>query len=321
MFKKLNEILSCAGCFGIDISVQQDYPAIDTKKKTILRLNPGSSFSIGNPIIIDADPFLFVYNNTLFLFYEDLTFFNRGGTIKMVSTTDLTHWTNPITILDEKDVHFSFPYIFEDEGNVYLVPETGKDGTIRLYRAINEELTAFERLNNLLERECPKDCTIDLADNVIHKSNNTYYLFTSKQDKKGYLLELYISQNLIGPFTKHPYSPLLHSNKFGRNGGSLIEKDNLLYRVAQDCSETYGGNIHLMQIDQLTPLSYKEHVYKENIIPIGIDFYKKGGHQLNYVKYKGKIIVATDAKCDKPFYFVRIVNKILTKLHFRKPYV
>lgn len=321
MINKFKEILKPAGCFGIDISIQNDYPLIEAGKTSILRLNPGSKFSCGNPVIIDADPFLFVHNNTLFLFYEDLHFFGKGGVIKMMSTSDLKNWTKPITVIKEPGVHFSFPYVFEDAGNVYIIPETGKDGTIRLYEAKGNGLTSFERKQNIFERKGTDNYPIDLADNIVLKKDGVYYLFTSKQDKDGYILELYTSTNLTGPYTIHPAAPVQHSNKYGRNGGAIIAKGDKMYRVAQDCSETYGGDIHLMEIDELTPNSYKEHVFKENIIPKHIDYYKRGGHQLHFVNYKGKIIVATDAKQDKPFYFVRIVNKTLTKLHLRKRYV
>lgn len=315
MKDKLKEIFHTVCCFGIDVSIQQDIPLIEADKKTILRMEPGSRFSFGNPIIVNADPFLFVHNDTLFLFYEEMPFFCQGAHINMMSTTDLKHWTKPVTVIKEEGIHFSFPYVFEDNGKVYMVPETGKDGTVRLYRSTNEDLTQFERLDNLLERECPKDCLIDFADNIIHKKDNKYYLFTSSLYKEGYMLELYISDNLKGPYTLHPSSPLLCSHKYGRNGGAIITKGSKMYRMAQDCSGAYGDNMHIMEIDILTPNAYKEHVYKEKIIPKQLNFHKQGGHQLHFVTYHGKVIVTTDALRDRPFYFVRITNKLLKNLH------
>ena len=67
----MKEIAPFMECFGIDISIQDSKPLIDSKKRTILRLNAGSRFALDNPVRIDADPFLFVHNGTLFLFYED----------------------------------------------------------------------------------------------------------------------------------------------------------------------------------------------------------------------------------------------------------
>lgn len=306
-------------CFGIDVSIQDSMPIIDTNKKTILRLNPGNCFSVGNPVKIEADPFLFVHKDRLFLFYEDQTYYNKGGNINMVSTIDLVHWTTPVVILGDEGTHFSFPYVFEDDGNVYMIPETGWSGTIRLYKADNDNLTSFSFVKNLFERDSwPQGIIFDYADNVVYKKEGTYYLFTSLLDQNGYYLQLYTSTNLVGPYSRHPSTPLQHNKKHGRNGGSLIEHDGHLYRVAQDCSKTYGGDIHLLEIDELTPTSYKEHVFAENLIPKELGYYKNGGHQLNFAKFKDKVIVATDAKRDRCFYLLKPINKLLRNLKLIK---
>src|SRR5262249_60187968 len=36
--------------------------------------------------------------------------------------------------------------------------------------------------------------------------------------------------------------------------------DRRLYRPAQDCSRTYGGAIHVMAVDELTPDASREHI-------------------------------------------------------------
>ena len=299
-------------CFGIDISIQKDSPLIEKNKKTILQILPSSNLSFTNPVKIEADPFLFVYNDRLFLFYEDQTYFNKGGNINMVSTDDLSHWTKPIPILDDEGTHFSFPYVFEDNGNVYMIPETGWSGTIRLYKADDDSLTKFSFVKNLFERDKrPEGVIFDYADNVLYKKEEVYYLFTSLLDEKGYYLQLYIASSLEGPYKLHPSTPLQHNKKYGRNGGSLIESKGKLFRVAQDCSETYGGDIHLMEITDLSPVSYSETLYAENLMPKDLSFYKLGGHQLNFANFRGNIIVATDAKKDRCFYFLKPWHKLI----------
>lgn len=293
-------------CFGIDVSIQKDYPFIEKDKKTILRILPGSKLSIINPIKIEADPFLFVFKDRLYLFYEDQTYFNKGGNINMTSTDDLKHWTKPISILNDEGTHFSFPYVFEDNGSVYMIPETGWSGTIRLYKAADDTLTKFYFVRNLFERKKrPEGVIFDYADNVLYKKDGVYYLFTSLLDDKGYYLQLYTSHSLEGPYELHPATPLQYNKKYGRNGGSLIERGNQLFRVAQDCSETYGGDIHLMEITELSPSKYSERIYAEYLMRKDLPFYKQGGHQLNFAEFKGYIIVATDAKKDRCFYLLK----------------
>ncbi|WP_289705630.1 hypothetical protein [Bacteroides acidifaciens] len=298
-------------CFGIEISEVKSIFDMTAERKIIRRLDTSSLWNIVDPKVINADPFLFVHNGMLFLFYEETTAHNPGGRLWMVSTSDLKNWTAPLQISHEDNLHFSFPNVFEDGGEVYMIPETGWVGEIRLYKATDSSLTRFE-LDSVLMRRLEKNNSIifDFADNVLYKKDGIYFLFTSTLDSKGYQLQLYTSPTLRGPFVAHPCSPICHNLEFGRNAGSLIECDGSLYRPAQDCSQTYGGQVNVMKITQLTPEIYEETLFARHILPSSESFYRQGGHQLNYVDYKGSIIMATDAKRDRAFPVFRIADKI-----------
>ena len=314
----MKEIAPITECFGIDISIQDSKPLIDSEKKTLFRLNAGSRWSLKNPIKIDADPFLFVHKGWLFLFYEDLHYYQHGGNISMVKTNDLIHWTKPVNILDD-NFHYSFPLIFEDNGEIYLVPETGCNNTIRLYKADNDNLDSFTLVKNIFEQsERPPGIVYNFADNVIYKKDGFYYLWTSTFDGMTYTLHLFFSANIEEPFKEHPSTPIRTDNKFGRNGGPILEYKSKLYRVAQDCSEKYGGNLHLLEISELTPNSYKEYVFAENILPKNDILYQEGGHQLSFAEFKGKLIIATDFKCSRRFYLLKGWHKLLRALKLSK---
>ena len=298
-------------CFGIEISEVNSIFNMTAGRKVIRRQDAGSSWSIGEPKVINADPFLFAYNDRLFLFYEETTFHNPKGRLLMVSTSDLKNWTEPLQISNENNLHFSFPYVFEENGEVYMIPETGWVGEIKLYKATDGSLTNFELDTVLMKRDSKPDGIIfDFADNVLYKKNGIYYLFTSILDKDGYKLLLYTSDNLRGPYSQHPSSPLCHSMEFGRNAGSLIEYAGKLFRPAQDCSESYGGQVNVMEIAQLTPDEYEEKLYVKHLLPYNDIFHRQGGHQLNYVVFKDRIIMATDAKRDRSFPVLKIADKI-----------
>jgi hypothetical protein len=192
-----------------------------------------------------------------------------------------------------------------------MIPETGWVGEIRLYKAINKELTRFELDSVLMHRgEKTDNIIFDYADNVLYKKDGIYYLFTSILDNHGYQLQLYTSSNLKGPYCEHPSSPICHSLEYGRNAGSLIEYRGNLYRPAQDCTNTYGGQVNVMEITSLTTDRYAEKPYAHHILPSSETFYRQGGHQLNYATFMGRTIVATDAKRDRIFPVVRIVDRI-----------
>lgn len=298
-------------CFTANIAVQESKPLIDPHKRTIYDFHRGKWFSLGNPVVMQADPFLFVHGDTLFVFYEEMHLFGGHGVISMISTKDMHTFTKPVQITFEPECHFSYPMVFEDGGQVYMMPETGCDFNIRLYRAVSPDLTKFEPYKVILERsdEQKKTVLFDFADSCIYKKDGLYYLFTSYYVNNQYFMELYMSDHLEGPYKLHPKSPICSGNKYGRCGGQLIETEGHLYRPAQDCILQYGDQIHLLEIDELTPTSYREHTFKDNVLPKEQRKYKVGGHHVTFAYFGGKTVVATDAKHYCNFIVARMLKK------------
>lgn len=268
------------------------------------------------PILYMADPFLFVKDKELFLFFE-LQHWDDPGYIAMVKTTDLHNWTSPIVVLRES-FHLSFPFVFEDNGNIYMIPESQEADSIRLYKA-NEDLTSFTYVRTLIKKEKREDIHYNLNDNHVLFKDGKYYLFTSYQKDWMYYQELYMADDLLkGEFIRHPQSPICESNEFGRNGGSLIDYKGTLLRVTQDCHKDYGDNISLMEIIKLDDKYYEEKLYLRNVFPQN-SIFVDGGHQLNIVQFQGKYIYATDYKVYKWVWYklyVSIMKKL--GLHNRK---
>ena len=257
------------------------------------------------PKTIMADPFLFVFEDTLFLFYEDKSY-GKDAVISMSSTKDLTHWTKSCVVLKET-CHLSYPFVFEDDGDIYMIPETCALNEIRLYKA-NKTLTEFSYYSTLITDRIKRE-NFSFSDTSVKKLNSTYYLMTTICDSQNEL-KLFYSDNLIGPYKEHSQSPVVQSNKYGRNAGSLFEYGNKLYRVAQDCETGYGENIHLFEVVNISRENYLESLIRENLLDRNQDFYKFGGHQFNYTNFLGKNIVATDAKEYRIFFCMKIINKI-----------
>lgn len=298
-------------CFKIQI-LKSNNNTLDIKYATpLLRILHSRNCLSLNPTIIEADPFLFVKDDTLFLFYESKKLFSPG-VIKMTCTKDLCNWSKPIIVLDEP-FHLSFPFVFEDNGKIYMIPETGEDKSVRLYEAENSDLSQFIFVKNLLNHKELDNITIDYADSCIFKENNKYYLFTSVQYKGINHLELYICDSLNGNFLKHPASPICISNKYGRNAGSIVKFNNTIYRVSQDCEKKYGDNVNIHRIILLTDTEYKEEISVENIYQPNMQngFYKDGGHQFHTIEFKNNIIIATDAKEYRLFILSKVFNKLI----------
>lgn len=248
------------------------------------------------PLRFQADSFLFVKDDELFLFYES-QHWDDPGCILMTKTKDLQIWSKPVVVLSEP-FHLSFPYVFEDHGKIYMIPESQESDTIRLYQA-NADLTDFRFVRILLKQERDEQINFSFNDSHVYHQDDKYFLFTSYQKDWMYYQELYLTDDLLnGEFTKHPQSPICVSNEFGRNAGSLIDYKGKLLRVTQDCHGSYGDNISLMEITRFDENHYEEQLFMHNVFPQN-SIFVDGGHQLNIAQFKGKYIYATDYKINK----------------------
>lgn len=297
-------------CFKIRIDeIEREKDIFDlSQSKLIKKIMCGSMGIPCIPKTIMADPFLFIYEDTLFLFYEDKSY-GKDAVISMTSTKDLVHWTESCVVLKES-CHLSYPFVFQDGGKVYMIPETCALNEIRIYKA-NKALTKFSYDATLITDKIKRE-NFSFSDTSVKKINSTYYLMTTICDLQNEL-KLFYSDNLFGPYMEHSQSPVVRSNKYGRNAGSLFEYDNKLYRVAQDCEAGYGENIHLFEVVNMSQEDYSESLIRENLLDRNQEFYKFGGHQFNYVNFLGKNIVATDAKEYHLFLITKLVKKLWGK--------
>lgn len=268
------------------------------------------------PLRFQADSFLFVKDEVLYLFYE-VQHWDDPGYIAMTKTKDLKTWSQPQVVLKEP-FHLSFPYVFEDHGNIYMIPESQECDSIRLYQA-NDDMSSFTFIRTLLSQERIRGINFSFNDSHIYKKDGRYYLFTSYQKDWMYYQELYMADELLnGKFMKHPQSPICESNEFGRNGGALIDYKGKLLRVTQDCHKDYGDNISLMEVTKIDDSHYEEKLFRQNVFPHN-SIFVDGGHQLNIVKFNGWYIYATDYKVNKWTWYQPYVS-LLKKLglHNRK---
>lgn len=298
-------------CFKIQVMEAKN--VFDLKNGTaIKKIVNSQGFRLEEPTTIVADPFLFVEEGILYLFYENKKMYH-DGVISMISTKDLQKWTAPRVVLREK-CHLSYPYVFKDQNKIYMIPETCSLNSIRIYEAVGGDLKQFRYVHTLLMDGDVLETGFSYSDSSIYKKDGIYYLMTTVNDGTKNILKLFYSDRLFEGYKEHPCSPVYSNNKFGRCAGSMFKHKKTLYRVAQDCENGYGNNVHLFRVDQMTICDYQETLIYENMIPVEVPFYKNGGHQFNTVEFKGKNIIATDAK-EYKFY---AINRILHKLGMYK---
>jgi hypothetical protein len=235
-----------------------------------------------NAVLTMADPFLFVYKQELYLFYEEKSELNEG-IIKAFKTSDLLTWEDLGTVLTET-CHLSFPFVFEYNNKIYLMPETFDFKSLCLYHF----------------KDFPYGCTMErqlmvgehFVDSHIFMHEDIHYLFTNTSNCE---LRLFYSTDLIN-WALHPMSPIVTGVKYARSAGSIILIDSKKYRVAQDNSKFYGENFHIFEITKLSTTEYEESLIHEDLIKKDMSWNREGGHHFNSVQFKGRYISAFDGK-------------------------
>ncbi len=243
-----------------------------------------------------ADPFLFVYNGELFLFYE-VQAVGEKGKIEAYRTSNLEEFVYEGEVLRES-FHLSFPFVFSHGSSVFLIPETSENNEVALYKFANfPHRVVKERV--LL--------TGAYLDSFIKRHRDLWYLFTTSS--KG--LEIFFTNDLEkGSFTAHPQNPITTDPKYSRCGGCLVEIDNRLFRIAQDCSSEYGRNISILRIQELSKTAYDEEVFVANYFESKETWNAKGGHHLSLANFNGQTVIAVDGKQNDLF-----INKFLALIH------
>lgn len=281
------------GVFAIQVFANDNLTLNEFNESHLILRMPIKGLWKPMPILFQADPFLFLRNDELYLFYE-LQFGLAPAKIVMTKTSDLENWTEPKVVLSEP-FHLSFPFVFEDNGKVYMIPECEKTDSIKLYEA-NDSLTSFKYVRTLLQQDRYKGLYCNYADSHVYKKDGIYYLFTSYLKDWQQHQIIFISDDLLnGIFIPHPSSPVIINNEFGRNGGSIIDYNGKYLRVSQDCHRDYGENVSLHEIMVINREHYEERLYRRNLFSNN-PLFPDGGHQLNIIKFKNKYIYATDYK-------------------------
>ncbi|HET7197638.1 MAG TPA: hypothetical protein VFI86_03165, partial [Burkholderiales bacterium] len=83
-----------------------------------------------------ADPFALARDGRYYIFFEEVPFATRKGHIAMVEVDRAGRASRPVTVLS-RDYHLSYPFVFEHEGVLYMLPESSRNRTVELWRCVD----------------------------------------------------------------------------------------------------------------------------------------------------------------------------------------
>jgi hypothetical protein len=194
-----------------------------------------------------ADPFGLWRGGRLHLFAEAYDYRTRHGTIDCL-TLDAD-----FTVADRRTVlrepwHLSYPYVFEADGETWMLPEASRSGASTLYRA-----AAFPDRWQPAARIKLDVAPID-ATPVWH--GGLWWLFYSGgRDRAARMGALHVAwaERLEGPWRPLRANPVRQDIAGARPGGTPFLADGQLCLPVQDCSRTYGGAIRILRFRHLSP--------------------------------------------------------------------
>jgi hypothetical protein len=209
-----------------------------------------------------ADPFPLKVNGKYYIFFEDYVYSAGRAHISVIEVDQNGIVSGPTEAL-KLDSHLSYPFVFEWQGDYYMIPETGDRDVVELYRAVNFPFE-WQPVKVLIEANCPLDATVIEAD-------HRWWMFVNIQEEGATVnwdeLHLYYSESLLGPWKPHARNPIVSDVRSARPAGRLFWSNNVLYRPSQDSSRSYGYAMTINEVESLTPEHYSEkEVHK--ILPV-----------------------------------------------------
>ena len=227
-----------------------------------------------------ADPHVIYKDNKYYIFIEELIYSENKGFISVMEMDEQGNINKPVKII-EKSYHLSYPFVFEDNGEYYMVPESKENKDIQLFKC-----TSFP-----YEWELKKVLMNDVlaADTTILFRNKKYWLFTNMVENNGGSsydeLFLFYSEELVSDkWIPHPKNPIVSDVKNARPAGKLFYFNESLYRPAQNCSGHYGFG---MQINEIIHLD--ENAYEETTVDSIMPGWDKGIISTHTISHENKL--------------------------------
>ena len=203
-----------------------------------------------------ADPFLFEHQGQMHLFVEEYPYATGQGVISAAIIGADGRIGTPRIVL-ERPYHLSYPQVFEHDGTIYMIPETGANRTIELFRAVdfpNHWVLEAVLVDNVLAGD---------ATYLLHEGR--HWLFASITGKGGSTwdqLGLFHAPTLLGPWTAHVANPVLTDAGAARPAGQMQVIDGKIWRLAQNCIGGYGRGITIASVDRLDVDGYAQTVHR-----------------------------------------------------------
>jgi hypothetical protein len=153
----------------------------------------------------------------------------------------------------ERPYHLSYPFLIEEDGQLYMIPETADNRTVEIYRCV--EFPSKWKLERVLMNG------LACADATLHREGGKWWMFANAARAGADIndeLHLFSADELLGDWQPHSRNPIKSDVRSSRPAGRLFRDGKGLYRPGQIGAPLYGSGIALNRVTRLTQDEYQE---------------------------------------------------------------
>lgn len=201
-----------------------------------------------------ADPIAVSWRGRQFVFVEEFPYATSKGIVSVVEIGPDGPIGAPRPVFEAK-THLSYPFVFERDGAMWMIPESSVAGTVELYRA-DDFPGGWTHVATLVSG-CP------VADATLVDHGGRLWLTgtvggggASSWDA----LHLWSAERLEGPWTAHSANPVLVDAMSARPAGAFYRRNGELWRPAQDCTTGYGAGLAFCRVTKLDDEGFAQEI-------------------------------------------------------------
>lgn len=200
-----------------------------------------------------ADPFPIEHEGRKFVFVEDFVHALGYGVISVVEFGMNGPLGAPHPVLDI-GTHLSYPFVFERDGEVFMIPETVATKSLDLYRAVAFP-GRWEKVATLLSG-------VEVSDATLFERDGRWWMLACVRDGGAYsdALHVWSAPDFRGPWQPHRRNPVLVDIASARPAGRVVLRDGALIRPFQDCRDGYGSALGLARITRLDDDAFEQRI-------------------------------------------------------------
>lgn len=223
-----------------------------------------------------ADPFVVKRDGHFHVFVEEFMYATNRGHISVITLDEKGNVVGEAKEVVREDYHLSYPFIFEHDNRLFMVPESSEDGSLWLYEC--------EKLPGVWKKKSRLAEGLIAVDPTIFFHNGRWWMFLNVADsphvsKYTYLHLYHSSDPTTSNWTPHPKNPVVSDARRARPAGKPFLRGGWLYRPSQDCAGGYGRGISINRVVTLDENNYEE--VKEGWIGPHLSGSHLGIHTLN----------------------------------------